>query len=167
MRGKHRSFALADVVREAQLLELQGAREVNLVAQDLAHYGRDLRNGVGLPELLRGLLDETSIPWLRLLYLYSAGLTPKLISWRTNRCSPTCRCSTRRMLSRCDARASGDAANASANRDVVPTSRSAPRASGFSGRPRTTFSNCSTPEETRLDRRGSPAAQEGTRAVER
>ena len=79
MRGKHRSFALADVVREAQLLELQGAREVNLVAQDLAHYGRDLRDGVGLPELLRALLDETSIPWLRLLYLYSAGLTPKLL----------------------------------------------------------------------------------------
>jgi len=84
MRGKHRSFALADVVREAQLLELQGAREVNLVAQDLAHYGRDLRNGVGLPELLRGLLDETSIPWLRLLYLYSAGLTPKLLDLMAN-----------------------------------------------------------------------------------
>ena len=84
MRGKHRSFALADVVREAQLLELQGAREVNLVAQDLAHYGRDLRNGVGLPELLRAILDETSIPWLRLLYLYSAGLTPKLLELMAN-----------------------------------------------------------------------------------
>jgi ribosomal protein S12 methylthiotransferase len=79
MRGKHRSFALADVVREAQLLELQGAREVNLVAQDLAHYGRDLRDGNGLPELLRALVSETSIPWLRLLYLYSAGLTPQLL----------------------------------------------------------------------------------------
>jgi ribosomal protein S12 methylthiotransferase len=84
MRGKHRSFALADVVREAQLLELQGAREVNLVAQDLAHYGRDLRNGVGLPELLRALVDETSIPWVRLLYLYSAGLTPKLLDLMAN-----------------------------------------------------------------------------------
>ena len=37
MRGKHRSFALDEIVREAQLLELQGAREVSLVAQDLAH----------------------------------------------------------------------------------------------------------------------------------
>jgi len=79
MRGKHRSFALADVVREAQLLELQGAREVNLVAQDLAHYGRDRRDGVGLPELLESLIAETSIPWIRLLYLYSAGLTPRLL----------------------------------------------------------------------------------------
>src|SRR5262245_35652773 len=84
MRGKHRSFALADVVREAQLLELQGAREVNLVAQDLAHYGRDRRDGIGLPELLQALLDETAIPWLRLLYLYSAGLTPKLLDLMAN-----------------------------------------------------------------------------------
>jgi ribosomal protein S12 methylthiotransferase len=79
MRGKHRSFALDDVVREAQLLELQGAREVNLVAQDLAHYGRDRRDGVGLPELLEALLAETSLPWIRLLYLYSAGLTPRML----------------------------------------------------------------------------------------
>src|SRR5205085_176188 len=43
MRGRHRSFSLEDVVREAQLLEAQGAREINLVAQDLAHYGRDMR----------------------------------------------------------------------------------------------------------------------------
>ena len=79
MRGKHRSFGLADVVREAQLLELQGAREINLVAQDLAHYGRDRRDGIGLAELLESLVAETAIPWIRLLYLYSAGLTPKLL----------------------------------------------------------------------------------------
>jgi ribosomal protein S12 methylthiotransferase len=79
MRGRHRSFAMDDVVREAQLLELQGAREVNLVAQDLAHYGRDRRDGVALPELLESLLAETGIPWIRMLYLYSAGLTPRLL----------------------------------------------------------------------------------------
>jgi ribosomal protein S12 methylthiotransferase len=79
MRGKHRSFSLDDVVREAQLLELQGAREVNLVAQDLAHYGRDRRDGTGLPELLEALVRETSIPWLRMLYLYSTGITPRLL----------------------------------------------------------------------------------------
>jgi ribosomal protein S12 methylthiotransferase len=79
MRGKHRSFARDEIVREAQLLELQGALEVNLVAQDLAHYGRDRRDGIRLPELLDSLLAETSIPWLRLLYLYSTGMTPRLL----------------------------------------------------------------------------------------
>ena len=79
MRGKHRSFALGELAREAQLLELQGARELNLVAQDLAHYGRDLRDGVKLPELLEALVAETSIPWIRMLYLYSAGITDRLL----------------------------------------------------------------------------------------
>jgi ribosomal protein S12 methylthiotransferase len=79
MRGKHRSFALDEVVREAQLLEAQGAREVNLVAQDLAHYGRDRRDGFTLPELLEQLVQNTSIPWLRMLYLYSSGITPRLL----------------------------------------------------------------------------------------
>jgi ribosomal protein S12 methylthiotransferase len=109
MRGKHRSFTLDDIVREAQLLEAQGAREINLVAQDLAHWGRDLarkkatdgvNNGVNdavngnvkrgvtaavegstetLPLLLSTLLRETDIPWFRMLYLYNAGITPALL----------------------------------------------------------------------------------------
>ncbi|MEJ7759682.1 MAG: 30S ribosomal protein S12 methylthiotransferase RimO [Gemmatimonadaceae bacterium] len=79
MRGRHRSFSRDELIREAQLLELQGARELNLVAQDLAHYGRDRRDGVYLAELLESLLAETSIPWFRMLYLYSAGITPRLL----------------------------------------------------------------------------------------
>ena len=79
MRGKHRSFALGDVIREAQLLEMQGARELNLVAQDLAHYGSDVRDGNALPQLLRALVSETDLPWIRMLYLYSAGITDELL----------------------------------------------------------------------------------------
>jgi ribosomal protein S12 methylthiotransferase len=79
MRGRHRSFSLDDIVREAQLLELDGAREINLVAQDLAHYGRDVRDGNGLAELLETLVRETTIPWIRLLYVYSAGLNDRVV----------------------------------------------------------------------------------------
>ena len=79
MRGRHRSFTMDEIVREAQLLQAQGAREVNLVAQDLAHYGRDVRDGSGLAQLLENLVQQTDIPWLRLLYLYSAGITPRLL----------------------------------------------------------------------------------------
>jgi ribosomal protein S12 methylthiotransferase len=80
MRGKHRSEPLERLVREAQQLEAQGAREINLVAQDLGHWGRDL--GVGspkLPDLLEALLAGTTVPWYRLLYVYSAGLTERLV----------------------------------------------------------------------------------------
>ena len=79
MRGRHRSFALDDIVREAQLLEMQGALEINLVAQDLAHYGRDRQDGVRLPDVLKALVRETSVPWIRNMYLYPAGITPALL----------------------------------------------------------------------------------------
>jgi ribosomal protein S12 methylthiotransferase len=80
MRGKHRSEPLERLVREAQELEAQGAQEINLVAQDLGHYGRDLGpGGPKLPDLLEALLAGTSVPWYRLLYVYSAGLTERLV----------------------------------------------------------------------------------------
>ncbi len=81
MRGKHRSEPLERLVLEARQLEAQGAREINLVAQDLGHYGRDYgRGGPTLPDLLNALLEGTSVPWFRLLYVYSAGLTDNLVN---------------------------------------------------------------------------------------
>jgi ribosomal protein S12 methylthiotransferase len=80
MRGRHRSEPLERLVREAQALEAGGAQEINLVAQDLGHFGRDLGPaGPGLPDLLEALLRETAVPWYRLLYVYSAGLTERLV----------------------------------------------------------------------------------------
>jgi ribosomal protein S12 methylthiotransferase len=67
------------VVREARFLESQGAREVNLIAQDLGHYGRDVEGGPRLPDLVRALLAETGVPWYRMLYVYSAGITDDLV----------------------------------------------------------------------------------------
>src|SRR5216684_1327627 len=80
MRGKHRSEPLARLVHEAQQLEAQGAKEINLVAQDLGHWGRDLGlGGPKLPDLLEKLLRETTVPWFRLLYVYSAGINERLV----------------------------------------------------------------------------------------
>ena len=80
MRGTHRSRPLADVVREARFLESQGAREITLIAQDLGHYGRDAAGGPRLPDLVRALLAETGVPWYRMLYVYSAGITDDLVT---------------------------------------------------------------------------------------
>jgi ribosomal protein S12 methylthiotransferase len=79
MRGLHRSRPAAELVAEAQELEHAGAREVNLVAQDLGHYGRDVPGGPRLPDLVRALLRETGVAWYRCLYVYSAGITPELV----------------------------------------------------------------------------------------
>ena len=79
MRGTHRTRPLEELVREAAELERAGAQEINLVAQDLGHYGRDVPGGPRLPALLRALLEGTGVPWYRCLYVYSAGITPDLV----------------------------------------------------------------------------------------
>jgi len=79
MRGKHRSRPVEELVREARELEAQGAREINLVAQDLGHYGRDTTHDARLTDLIKTLLKETSVPWYRPLYMYSMGITRELV----------------------------------------------------------------------------------------
>ncbi len=79
IRGPLRSREIEDLVIEADRLEQGGVREITLVAQDLTAYGED-RGGRGqLVSLLKALLSETSIPWLRLMYLYPSGITDELL----------------------------------------------------------------------------------------
>src|SRR5207247_6332590 len=82
-RGQHRPEPLARLESEEQGLEAKGAKDNNLVAQDLGHYGRDLGAGGGGPklaDLLETLLRETTVPWYRLLYVYSAGLSERVVA---------------------------------------------------------------------------------------
>ncbi|MBN1880875.1 MAG: 30S ribosomal protein S12 methylthiotransferase RimO [Deltaproteobacteria bacterium] len=80
IRGRHISRRPEDIVREIQFLEEGGLFELNLIAQDLAAYGRDLPDGSGLPGLLRTIMDETTVPWIRLLYLHPASIRDELIT---------------------------------------------------------------------------------------
>jgi ribosomal protein S12 methylthiotransferase len=77
-RGRQRSRDLAAVVDEADVLAASGVREVVLVAQDLAAYGRDQGRGerriVPLVEALAARVDR-----VRLLYLYPSDLTDGLV----------------------------------------------------------------------------------------
>jgi ribosomal protein S12 methylthiotransferase len=74
-RGKQRSRAVDDIVAEVEQLD---AREIVLVAQDLAAYGRD--QGVGekaIVPLVEAVAER--VPRVRLLYLYPSELTDKLV----------------------------------------------------------------------------------------
>jgi ribosomal protein S12 methylthiotransferase len=79
-KGDMRSKAVGAILGEAQELAAQGVREIVLVAQHLTDYGRDLRLKDGLATLLDELcsvLPEDT--WLRLMYAYPHGVTPRLI----------------------------------------------------------------------------------------
>lgn len=80
IRGRMRSRTVEDIVAEAKNLEALGVRELNLIAQDTSRYGLDLYGKYMLPELVRAICRETSIPWIRLLYLYPDKITDELIA---------------------------------------------------------------------------------------
>ena len=109
MRGKHRSTPMHVLIKEAQQLESGGVKELNIVSQDTTWYGRDINRGIaptesyfvgafpntnsspdrltapspdrriGLHDLLTNLIAETTIPWLRLFYMYPSGITRELV----------------------------------------------------------------------------------------
>ncbi len=79
IRGNLRSRTVEDLVAEAQNLERRGIKELSLIAQDSTAYGNDLGQGTNLVQLVRELLLHTSVPWLRLLYLYPSGITDELL----------------------------------------------------------------------------------------
>lgn len=69
-RGPHRSRPLADLLAEAGRLAREGVKELNLISQDTAHYGRDLGDPDLLLRLLRDLSRIEGVRWIRLFYLY-------------------------------------------------------------------------------------------------
>ena len=78
-RGGHQSKPLERVVAEANHLARTGAREINLIAQDVTQYGYDLYKSFTLPKLLRELNEVDGIHWIRLLYFYPNRLTDEVI----------------------------------------------------------------------------------------
>lgn len=79
IRGRHESRALADLVAEARMLAKSGVREINLIAQDLTAYGRDLDPRSSLAELLYALDAVDGLHWIRLLYCYPNFVTDELL----------------------------------------------------------------------------------------
>lgn len=80
IRGRFRSRPMEDIVEEAKSLEALGVRELVVVAQDTSRYGIDLYGEYRLAALLQKLTDETSIPWIRILYCYPDKITDELIA---------------------------------------------------------------------------------------
>jgi len=79
IRGLHESRPVADLVAEARQLADQGVRELNLIAQDLTAYGRDLDPPTSLAALLGELTKVEGIRWIRLLYCYPNFVTDELL----------------------------------------------------------------------------------------
>lgn len=81
IRGKLRSRAPEELLREARSMLAQGAREIVLVGQDITSYGKDVGLAFGLPDLISQLVELEDLDWLRTMYLYPAGINQNLLAF--------------------------------------------------------------------------------------
>ncbi len=79
LRGDVRSRTIESLVTETKSLAAQGVRELNLVAQDLTHYGIDGKYQDRLETLLPELCKVEGIEWIRLHYVYPDQFSDELI----------------------------------------------------------------------------------------
>jgi ribosomal protein S12 methylthiotransferase len=80
IRGRLRSRPIHSVVKEVMNLVDGGVQEINLIAQDLAAYGRDL-DETDLLQLLRGLVKIDGLKWIRLLYVYPENISDEFLEF--------------------------------------------------------------------------------------
>ena len=79
IRGKFRSTPGDGLVHEAKELLGYGVRELILVAQDTTAWGKDLPLEKGLQALVERLLPLPGLEWLRIMYMYPAGLSREFL----------------------------------------------------------------------------------------
>jgi ribosomal protein S12 methylthiotransferase RimO len=68
--GRHVSRPMEEILNEVRWLVGQGVKEIQLIAQDLTYYGRDLYHKPGIAELTERIADIPGVEWLRLHYAY-------------------------------------------------------------------------------------------------
>ncbi len=80
-RGKQRSRTKQSIFTEAKMLVENGVKEIVLVAQDIAWYGRDMEEGNTLSDIMRDIdrLKVDGLETQRLVYIYPSELKGDLL----------------------------------------------------------------------------------------
>lgn len=79
IRGPYRSKPMDQVIQEARRLADLGVVELNIIGQDITAYLKDQGIRSALARLIQRLDRISGIRWIRLMYLYPAGITAQLI----------------------------------------------------------------------------------------
>jgi ribosomal protein S12 methylthiotransferase len=80
LRGAFRSRPPEKLLEEARGLVASGVKELNIIAQDITAYGKDLPGDVSLESLITELAGIEGLQWIRLLYAYPDGIRESLIA---------------------------------------------------------------------------------------
>ena len=84
IRGRYRSVPEEDILKTAEKLVENGAKELILVAQETTLYGVDLYGRKTLPDLLKKICKIPGFIWVRILYCYPEEITDELIEVMKN-----------------------------------------------------------------------------------
>ncbi|MDO9287735.1 MAG: 30S ribosomal protein S12 methylthiotransferase RimO [Thermodesulfovibrionales bacterium] len=81
IRGKYKSLMPDEIIKEAERLVKADIKELILVAQDTACYGKDLNppEADNIASLLKDLCSLKGDFWIRLLYAYPASISESLL----------------------------------------------------------------------------------------
>ncbi len=80
LRGDFREKPMVSVFNETKKLVQDGAREINLIAQDTTFYGIPENGKSRLPELLQLLSKIKELKWIRVLYAHPSHLDDRVIN---------------------------------------------------------------------------------------
>ena len=68
--GRHKSRSMDDILEEVREKVSEGAKEFNVIAQELTYYGIDIDGKRHIAELIERMADIPGVHWIRLHYAY-------------------------------------------------------------------------------------------------
>jgi ribosomal protein S12 methylthiotransferase len=79
IKGRYCSRTLNSILTEVKDLVEKGVREINLIAQDISGYGKELTPRSSLTDLVEQIITFAKPSWIRLLYAYPRGIDASLL----------------------------------------------------------------------------------------
>lgn len=80
IKGRLKSRKMAPIIEEVRRLDREGRSEIDIIGQDLSHYGLDIYKKPRLAALARKIARQLgNVRWLRLLYLYPDNIDDELL----------------------------------------------------------------------------------------
>ncbi len=79
IKGPLKSKPPESIIEEVKYLDRKGIKELNIIGQDITSWGKDLNPAKDLTFLLRSILKNTKIPWIRLIYTHPRHFSDSLI----------------------------------------------------------------------------------------
>lgn len=70
MTGKHKSRLKSDILAEVKDMVAQGVKEIQVIAQELTYYGRDIDGKQHIADLISAIAEIEGVQWIRLHYAY-------------------------------------------------------------------------------------------------